>query len=239
VAAIAVIVAIVSLTSLLEPHVSAPDDVAEEADNQQTELGTFVQQRRDMVFPPNVNTAQQLFTEFRQVRAEGDTSQHRLHELRDYLSDLVWWSAYYAAKKRFDNVRLCVGIAAVVVAGGVAAYAWAATTSGTETSTAAVPATPVTVRVVLNNKGSKALADLLSKPCLTAASGKGVSAIALSATTSQTTVILIPTPHVCPSPVKFSLPISEGVAEPIVPVKPAVSPSPSHSSNKSTTPIQH
>lgn len=227
-AVVAVIVAILELATLLQPHVSAPDDAARQASDPQTKLGRFVTEHREVLLPPGCGSARDVFDQFAAARvaADKDTPEGRarLAALRGPLASIVSLSSYMAAKERFNAVRNVTIVAALAVAAGAAAYAYAATGPATSTSTAAVPPAPVAVQVKLNPAGSKALAAVLGRRCATAAR-KGIPAIALSADTSQTTVLLIPKAPACPTPVQFSLPISQGIASPVVSVKPAVSPS--------------
>jgi hypothetical protein len=235
VAVIAVILAIGNLTSLLEPHVSGPDNAAADADNPHTPLGKFTQDHHDLLFPSGIANATELLAEFNRLRSmtPRDTAdEKKFQNLRRSLTDLVWWSSYEDAKERFDRSRNWTMVAAGVVAVGATLYAWAATSpnNGESASPAASPSaavepTPVTVVLKLNPAGRTAFSGVLGSRCIAAASSsKGVLAIALSADTSQTTVVLIPTPTVCPMPTRISVPLNDGIAIPVTSVKPAVSP---------------
>ena len=247
VAVIAVIAAIATLTSLLEPHVSAPDQAVKDADNPRTELGKFVADHQLTLFPSGINTAGQLATEFDAIRSATTGSQaareKRLAILRNSLSDIVWWSAYLGAKERFDRTRTSVVRMAVLVAIGAILYAWAATSTDMANSasspSAAVQAMPVTVLVKLTPAGSSALSEVLSRSCIAVATKGGVQAIALSADSSQTTLVLIPIRHICPTPIEISLPVSEGIAIPESKVKPVASPRPSKSPSEPSASPNH
>ncbi len=229
IAVAAVILAVVSLTALLQPHVSAPDEAVATADDQASGLGKFVAKHRAVLLPAGVTTAGELLAAFMAARRSPDketpAGRERIRILRGHLSDIVWWASYEDAKQRFGKVRIAVVLAAVAVAAGVALYSWAATGPGAAATAAgpvpAVQPAPVAVRVRLNAAGSRALTGVLGKACTAAAAGKGVPAIALSATPSQTTVVLIPGGRACPVPVRFSLPLSQGLAVPVASVKPA------------------
>lgn len=229
----AVIAAIASLTSLLEPHVSAPDDAIREADKPDTALGMFVHEHREMLFPSGIGSARALSNAFSQARSSTvprqPADEKRFQDLRNSLSDIVWWASYLGAKKQFDRSRVLSLIMAVLIAAGVTIYAVAATggsaANANASSSAAVAAMPVKVLVKLSPNGRAALGGVLGKNCIAVATSGGVPAIALSADASQTTVILIPTAHGCPVPTRFSLPVSEGIAVPVSSVKPATSPS--------------
>ena len=232
IAVVAVIGAIASLTSLLEPHVSAPDDAIRDADNPNTPLGKFVREHRGMLFPSGISTAEGLSTAFDQARSSTAPRQpaeeKRFQDLKNGLSDIVWWSSYEGAKKRFDHSRMIVILMAFLIGAGVVTYALAATSGGAtanvnSSSNSVVDAMPVQVIVKLTPTGRSAFNGILGKSCIAAAVSRGVPAIALSADSSQTTVILIPTAHACSTPTRVSLPISEGVAMPVSLVKPAAS----------------
>jgi hypothetical protein len=83
----------------------------------------------------------------------------------------------------------------------------------------------VEVTIKLTGAGKNAFSSILSGKCVDAASRGGVRAIALAADTSQTTVVLIPTPGICAAPTRISIPLSEGFATPVTSVTPAASPS--------------
>jgi hypothetical protein len=233
-AVIAALTAITKLTSLLQPNVSTEDDAVKEA-GQGGLLTDFIRGHESLFFPPGINDAADLQAKYHDARAArsltkrpSSYSETHYKDLRRSLVNLVWMSSYENAKRRFDDSRRTAVGAALVVAIGATLYAWAATTpsagTGADTSSAAVEPAPVEVTVKLTRVGQAAFSSILSKKCVEAAGSSGIPAIALSADTSQTTVVLIPTQGTCTAPTRISIPLSEGFAT-ATSVRPAVSPS--------------
>ena len=218
-AAIAAIMAIANLTSVLQPHVSTVEDAVAEADQDGTPLACFIANHRILFFPAGIENVQDLKRKYDEARAARSLAQRpssysesNYQDLRRSLWNLVWMSSYENAKKGFDESRRVIVAAALAVAAGAALYAWAATApstgADTNTSSAAVESAPVEVTIKLTDAGKSALSSILSKKCVDAASSSGVRAIALGADTSQTTVVLIPTPGICTAPTRISIPLS-------------------------------
>src|SRR5262249_29289358 len=86
-----------------------------------------------------------------------------------------------------------------------------ATGPSSATSTPAVAPAPVAVALKLNSAGKAAFAGILPTACVNAAATAGVAAIATSADSTGTTVILIPSGN-CPDPAMLVVPLTEGVA---------------------------
>jgi hypothetical protein len=237
IAVIAAIVAIANLTSVLQPHVSTVEDSVAEAEQEGSPLASFIANHRTLFFPVGIEDVQGLKGKYDEARAAralaqrpSSYSEGNYQELRRSLWNLVWMSSYENAKKEFEESRKVIIGAALAVAVGAALYAWAATApttgSNSNSSSAAVGPAPVEVIIKLTGAGQAAFGGILSDKCIEAASGhSGVHAIAVSADSSQTTVILIPTPGKCTAPTKISIPLSDGFATPLSSVVPAASPS--------------
>ena len=240
----AVLVAVRSVAALLEPHVSAPDSAIDAADDTSTPLGEFFKDHKQVILPPGINTAAELKEKFDRLRSQAQRSPGDESNLRSMLtsySNIVWWSSYQTAKKNFDRTCSFVMGSAVLIAVGASLYAWAATgpTKASSSDNAAQPSStpvvepvPVSAILKLTSIGKDAFKGDLSSICIDAATTKGIPAIAISADSSETTVILIPS-HDCPLPARITVPLSEGTVMATAPVSP---PRPKPSASKQPIP---